>query len=86
MTPGPALASVILAGQPASCDRHHLAWPFALPASGLTSVAGKHCHYIFVDKAGHWVYFGSDGNETERDLLLAHIARELSISEAVGKE
>lgn len=48
-------------------------------------MAGKYSHYIFVDDAGQWIYFGSEGNESKRDFLLVCIARELFVSEAVGK-
>ena len=85
MTPGPALASMILAVYPAGCDSCHLAWPFTPLTSGLTHVAGKHPRYLFVDEACQWIYFCCEGNETERDFLPAYIAREHNC-EALEKE
>ena len=76
---------MIPAVYPASCDSYHLAWPFTPLASGLTHVAGKHSHYLFVDEAYQWIYFCNEGNETKRDFLPAYVAKEHHC-EALGKE
>lgn len=85
VTPGPALASVILAVYPASCDTCHLAWPFTPSCVRIDSCGRKTFPLPFVDEADQRIYSGSDGNETERESSFWPVLPE-DISEAAGKE